>query len=98
MQSLAKLLGYAVMGVAVFYVVMFFFAESIPLPYHKMPDSIKIERLIAAEIIECTVAADSDVGFGMLFLGISKSDLAKLAVDSSTRDQLLAERDSTYPS
>ena len=34
MQSLAKLLGYAVMAVAVFYVVMFFFAESIPLPYH----------------------------------------------------------------
>jgi hypothetical protein len=98
MQSLAKLLGYAVMAVAVFYVVMFFFAESIPLPYHKVPDAIKIERMIAAETIECQVAADGNIGFGMLLMGVSKSDLTKLAVDSQTRDQLLVERNRECPS
>ena len=98
MQSLAKLLGYAVMAVAVFYVVMVFFAESIPLPYHKVPDAIKIERMIAAETIECQVAADGNIGFGMLLMGVSKSDLTKLAVDSQTRDQLLVERNRECPS
>ena len=79
MQSLAKLLGYAVMAVAVFYVVMFFFAESIPLPYHKVPDAIKIERMIAAETIECQVAADGNIGFGMLLIGCVKVGLDKIS-------------------
>ena len=97
MQSLAKFLGYGIMGAAAFYAVMFFFAESVPLPYRSMPDAMKIERMIAAEIVECTISSDQDAAAGMFLLGVSKSDLAKLLVDSSTRQQLLNERDSSCP-
>ncbi len=97
MDNLAKFLGYAVIAIIIFYAAMFFFAESLPLPYRSMPDAMKIERMIAAEIIECTIGADPDAAAGMFLLGISKSDMVKLAVDSMTRQQLLSERDSSCP-
>ncbi len=97
MENLAKCLGYIVVAIIIFYAAMFFFAESLPLPYRSMPDAMKIERMIAAEIIECTIGSDPDAAVGMLLLGISKSDMAKLAVDSMTRQQLLSERDSSCP-
>ena len=94
-NELAKILGYTVLAIIVFYAVMFFFAESLPLPYRSMPDAMKIERMIAAEAIECAIGSDPNAGAGMFLLGVSKSDLAKLAVDSLTRDQLLEQRDDT---
>ena len=97
MQGIAKFLGYFVMGVVVFYVAMFFFAESVPLPYSSIPDDIKIERMIAAEIIECAVAAGDEGVIAGLAWGASKSDIARLAVDLMTRDQLLERRDYICP-
>ena len=97
MNNSAKFLGYAVIAIVIFYAAMFFFAESLPLPYRSMPDAMKIERMIAAEIVECTIGTDRDVAAGMFLLGISKSDMVKLAVDSMTRQQLLSERDSSCP-
>ena len=97
MEKLAKPLSYIVIGVIVFYGAMFFFVESLPLPYRVMPDAMKIERMIAAETMECMIADDADVGAGLFLLGVSKSDLVRLAVSLQTREQLLAERDSICP-
>ena len=97
MQNIAKFLAYCVVGIIVFYVVMFFFAESAPLPYGDMPDGMKIERMIAAEIIECLVAAGDQGMTGAFLLGASKSDIATAAVDAATRDALLERRDAVCP-
>ena len=97
MRNIATFLGYLVIAAIVFYVVMFLFAESVPLPYGSMPDSMKIERMIAAELIECSVAS-GDQGIAASFVfGASKSDIASVLVDALTRDRLLEERDAICP-
>ena len=73
MKGIAKFLAYSVMAVAVFYVAMFFFAESIPLPYGSIPDGMKIERMIASEIIECGLAAGNEGVVAGIAWGASKS-------------------------
>ena len=97
MQNIAKFLGYLVMAIFAFYVVMFLFAESVPLPYGSMPDGIKIERMIAAELIECSVASGDEGIASSFVLGASKSDIASVLVDALTRDTLLERRNAVCP-
>lgn len=93
MRGISKFLVYSAIAVVVFYVAMFFFAESIPLPYGSLPDGMKIERMLAAEIIECALAAGDEGMVAGLAWGASKSDIARVAVDIMTRDQMLERRD-----
>ena len=93
MNTMVTFLGYCIAGIIVFYVAMFFFAESIPLPYGNLPDGMKIERMIAAEIIECLIAAGDQDLTGSLMLGAPKSAIVSGATDIMTRDALLERRD-----
>ena len=93
MQGISKFLVYSAIAVVVFYAAMFFFAESIPLPYGSMPDGMKIERMIAAEIMDCMLAAGDEGMVASLAWGASKSDIVSGAIDIASRDQLLERRD-----
>ncbi|MXZ91251.1 MAG: hypothetical protein F4W95_10005 [Chloroflexi bacterium] len=95
MKNLNQVLGSCVMAPIVFYVVMFFFAESIPLPYGSIPDRMKIERMVAAEVIECMVADGSEEMTSAFLLGASQSDIAKVMVNAGTREKLLEVLDET---
>lgn len=93
MQGITKFLVYSALAVAAFYVAMFFFAESIPLPYDSIPDGMKIERMIATEILNCLLAAGDEGVIAGLAWGAPKSEVVRLMVDITTRDQLLERRD-----
>ena len=97
MQGIAKFLVYSAIAVVAFYVAMFLFAESIPLPYSSLPDGMKIERMIAAEIMDCLLAAGDEGMVASLTWGASKSEVVSGVVDIMSRDQLLERRDVACP-
>ena len=67
--------GTAIVVVGIFYGVMYFFPEVIGLPYDRIPAFLKLDRMIAAEAIECSIASDGGIESGALF-GMFMSEAA----------------------
>ena len=55
-----------------------------------LPDSVKSERQIANEIVECQL--EQGGGLGITFMG-GKDSVADLYAQSATKEQLIQERD-----
>ena len=88
-----EILGGAIVLIAIFYVVMFFFAGDIELPYRYLPDFIKLDRMIAAETIQCGLESGQISGFARLGIGITGEKTAILLARVTTRSQIIEIRD-----
>ena len=81
-----------------FYAFMYFRAGSVEFPYHLMPDAAKIDRMIAAELMQCALHNPDIPGLARWGIGMAPTETAAFLAQATLRHEIIAARDAACES
>ena len=79
--------------IAGFYAFMYFRAGSVEFPYHLLPDAVKLDRMVAAELMQCALRDPDLSGIVRLGAGFAGNELVTFLAQATTRSEIIAARD-----
>ena len=89
-KTVATVLIFIVTG---FYVFMYFRSGSVGFPYHLLPDAVKLDRMIAAELMQCVLHDPDTDSIARWSIGMVPTETAAFLAQASFRSELIEARD-----
>ena len=79
--------------VAGFYAFMYFRAGAVEFPYHLLPDAVKLDRMIAAELMQCALHNPDTAGIARWGIGMAPTETAAFLAQATLRSEIIEARD-----
>lgn len=79
--------------VAGFYAFMYFRAGSVEFPYHLLPDAVKLDRMIAAELMQCALQNPDTDSLARWGIGMAPTETAAFLAQATLRSEIIQARD-----